>query len=60
MNEERALRLLSLLVAVLTLMTLWESHKLHAMQLDEACDKKRRRRQASSWPAGNPGGAMMN
>ena len=32
---DTALRLLSLLVALLTLLTLWESHKLNRRMLDE-------------------------
>jgi hypothetical protein len=43
--SESALRWLSLLVAALTLVTLWESHQLHKLEFEERCERRRLRQQ---------------
>lgn len=51
MNEERAQRWLALLVAVLTLWTLWESHQLHKLELHD----RQRSRARGPWQGGSGG-----
>lgn len=44
MNDlDRILKVLSFVVAVLTLYTLWESHVLHQLEYDEKCARRRAR-----------------
>ena len=58
MNEERAQRWLAILVAVLTLVVLWETHQLHRLEFAERRAKRRQR--GAGWVGTGAGAASAS